>query len=97
MRVRLLAAASVELDSAAEWYSANASRTVAANFIAAYDTTAQLIADNPGIGAPGVAGTRRLRFRGFPYAAVYRLHFDHVVVIAIAHQRRRPGYWAKRS
>lgn len=48
MRVRLLAAASVELDSAAEWYSVNANRTVAGNFIAAYDTTAQLIADNPG-------------------------------------------------
>ena len=96
MRVRLHPAADVELDNAAEWYSANANKPVAANFTAAYDTTARLIADNPGIGTPSAAGTRTLRFRGFPYVSVYRLHFDHAVVIAVAHQRRRPGYWAKR-
>lgn len=96
MPVRLHPAAEAELNGAAEWYSGNASNTVAANFIAAYDTTAKLIAENPGIGKPGIAGTRRLRFRGFPYVAVYRLHSDHAVVIAVAHQRRRPGYWVKR-
>lgn len=65
MRVRLLPAADRELEDAAEWYAANASRTVSTNFIAAYDTIANLISDNPGIGTPSAAGTRTLRFRGF--------------------------------
>lgn len=96
MRVRLLPAADRELEAAAQWYAANASRTVSTNFIAAYDTIANLISDNPGIGTPSAAGTRTLRFRGFPYSAIYRLHSDHAVVVAVAHQHRRPGYWARR-
>lgn len=94
---RLLASIEPQADiGAAGWYSANAGRTAAANFSAAYDTVANLISGNPGIGTPSAAGTRTLRFRGFPYSLVYRLHSDHAVVIAVAHQRRRPRYWAKR-
>jgi len=96
MRVRLLPAADRELEDAAAWYASNASRAVAMNFIAAYDTIANLISDNPGIRIPSATGTRTLRFRGFPYSAIYRLHSDHAVIVAVAHQHRRPGYWARR-
>jgi len=33
--------------------------------------------------------------RSFPYSAVYVLE-PRLVVVAIAHARRRPGYWEKR-
>ena len=96
MRIRLLPAASIELDAAANWYATHAGRAVARSFIAAYEEAATLVAANPEIGAPGLTGVRKLPMRTFPYLVVYRLHQDHVAVIAVAHQRRRPGYWANR-
>jgi hypothetical protein len=41
-------------------------------------------------------GTRRLVLRRFPFAIVYRLAGEFVLVLAIAHMRRRPGYWRGR-
>lgn len=41
----------------------------------------------------------RLRCTGtevFPSGIVYFVHDDQIVVVAYAHQRRRPGYWRKR-
>lgn len=40
-------------------------------------------------------GVRRMFLRSFPYSAVYILE-PRVVVVAVAHARRRPGYWVKR-
>ena len=40
-------------------------------------------------------GVRRMFVRSFPYSAVYVLE-PRIVVVAIAHACRRPGYWATR-
>jgi hypothetical protein len=40
---------------------------------------------------------RTVALRGFPLAAIYRAIGDEVQVLAIAHHRRRPGYWGRRS
>jgi hypothetical protein len=32
----------------------------------------------------------------FPYAVLYRPDPDEIVVVAVMHQRRRPGYWLGR-
>ena len=39
---------------------------------------------------------RRLALRRFPFAIVFREFADSVQVVAIAHHRRAPDYWAKR-
>jgi len=39
---------------------------------------------------------RSLRVPGFPYRLVYLLQPDEFVVIAIAHTKRKPGYWRDR-
>lgn len=41
-------------------------------------------------------GTRYYRLYRFPYIVVYRVTERHIEIIAIAHGRRRPGYWADR-
>lgn len=41
-------------------------------------------------------GARRHLLRRFPYGVVYRVTEDRVTVIAVAHGRRRPGYWRRR-
>jgi plasmid stabilization system protein ParE len=35
--------------------------------------------------------------RQFPYVIFFRYEADVIVVLAIAHARRRPGYWMSRG
>lgn len=37
--------------------------------------------------------TRRLLVGRFPYQVVYRLRATEIVIVAVAHLKRRPGYW----
>ncbi|MBX9471758.1 type II toxin-antitoxin system RelE/ParE family toxin [Microcella sp.] len=39
---------------------------------------------------------RSRRVSGFPYRIVYFVHDDNVVIVAVAHERRHPGYWNRR-
>ena len=39
---------------------------------------------------------RRYILRHFPYAVFYEIQGNTVSVLAVAHQRRRPGYWRER-
>ena len=41
-------------------------------------------------------GTRRLVLRRFPYNVFYRVGTEEIVIVAVAHQKRHPGYWAVR-
>ena len=41
-------------------------------------------------------GNRRYHLRHFPYTVMYEVLGENVIVFAIAHQRRRPGYWQNR-
>lgn len=45
---------------------------------------------------PRALGVRRALLRRFPFAIVYLELGDEIRVLAIAHQRRRPGYWRRR-
>lgn len=39
---------------------------------------------------------RRYVLRHFPYTVFYEIRGDILTVLAVAHQRRRPGYWRER-
>jgi plasmid stabilization system protein ParE len=39
---------------------------------------------------------RRVSLKGFPFGVVYRNVDNSVQVLAVAHHRRRPGYWSDR-
>ena len=52
---------------------------------------------SPESGAPCYGRFRRMLVRRFPYAVVYDVSPDAVTIIAVAHQRRIPGYWRRRS
>jgi toxin ParE1/3/4 len=42
-------------------------------------------------------GTRKHRLRRFPYT-IYYVELDQTIwIAAVAHQKRRPGYWSGRS
>lgn len=46
--------------------------------------------------APYLADTRRYLLRRFPFFVVFREVADRVQIVAVAHARRRPGYWLGR-
>ncbi|MBM3746957.1 MAG: type II toxin-antitoxin system RelE/ParE family toxin [Acidobacteria bacterium] len=41
-------------------------------------------------------GTRRLVLRRFPYNLFFRADPHEIIIVAGAHQKRRPGYWSAR-
>lgn len=41
-------------------------------------------------------GLRRALLRRFPFSLIYSEQPDAILVVAVAHQKRRPGYWRER-
>jgi len=39
---------------------------------------------------------RRRLVRRFPFGIIYRIEPDKILIIAVAHLRKKPGYWKKR-
>jgi len=56
-----------------------------------------LIAENPEGAAIFDDPYRRYLCRRFPFSVVYRRAANGLRVLAIMHQRRRPGYWKRRD
>ncbi|HEY5626897.1 MAG TPA: type II toxin-antitoxin system RelE/ParE family toxin [Nitrospira sp.] len=84
-----------EAHAARMWY-AERSQSAADSFLAELDLGIEFIADAPERWPLFVNGTRRYLFHRFPFQIVYRVMNDRVEVVAVAHGRRRPGYWKKR-
>jgi plasmid stabilization system protein ParE len=40
---------------------------------------------------------RRCLVPRFPYSVIFSIEQDHILVIAIAHAKRKPGYWISRK
>ena len=50
----------------------------------------------PLLGKPFGRNIRRITLHRFPFALIYQVDGDNLRIIAVAHTRRRPGYWSKR-
>jgi len=42
------------------------------------------------------SGTRRYLLQRFPFSVVYRVEARRILIVAVAHARRRPSYWRSR-
>lgn len=56
----------------------------------------EAVAQSPDRWPPNGEDTRRYLLHRFPYGLVYMVREDSVVIVAVAHLRRRPGYWRHR-
>jgi toxin ParE1/3/4 len=99
-RIRLLEEAAQEAIEAAAWYEQE--RTgLGRDFAQAIEAALDLLQDDivplaPLPGAAGTRGAKRLILKRFPYDVVAQERPDEILVIAVAHQSRRPGYWRHR-
>ncbi|TMG80352.1 MAG: hypothetical protein E6H78_18725 [Betaproteobacteria bacterium] len=55
-----------------------------------------LLRAQPGLGRPVGRGLRRAVLRRFPFSLIYAEGPDAIVIVAIAHHKRRLGYWRQR-
>jgi toxin ParE1/3/4 len=99
-RVRYHARARADYDQAASWYESRVTG-LGDDFADAVERAEAMVAERPEAwpkwptGAAGL-DVRRCLLHGFPYGLVYMIHDDEVIVLAVAHQRRRPDYWRER-
>ncbi len=84
-----------EACSTREWYHERSANTAMA-FMAELDDAVEQIAQAPERWASFIHGTRHYLFRRFPYVLVYRQTTQSIHVVAVAHAKRRPGYWKDR-
>jgi len=86
-----------ELSEGAIFYTREANAKVGLAFILEYERALALLCAHPHIGAPWRNNRRRFPLRKFPYSIIYYVRDEQLRVIALAHHRRKPSYWAGRK
>lgn len=102
MRLELHPEARAELRSAALWYDERRAG-LGDEFIAEVSATLDRIGDAPD-SYPQWPRTRaadplirKAIIQRFPYVIAFEKHERHVLVLAVAHAKRRPLYWLTRA
>ena len=95
MTLRFYPGALQEYQAAVEHYE---SRQVGlgARFIQAIEDALDSVRDAPDRWPVLEQDVRRRLVRVFPYALLYTVEADHVLILAVMHCHRRPGYWRSR-
>jgi len=94
--VRFHREADQELLDAQEWYYKR-SEVAAQAFTLQIDHALKRIMEAPLRWPKGRRGERHFVLDRFPYTVLYYARADHVFIVAIAHQSRRPAYWRHRK
>jgi len=95
--VILHADAEAELCEALEHYERQRAG-LGGEFRSEFEVALERVRQNPQLyAAEDESGARYCPLRRFPSTLVYIDLEEHVWVAAVAHQRRRPGYWACRQ
>jgi toxin ParE2 len=95
MEIRLLEIAETELDEAVIFYNSE-QPGLGANFIVEFVNSLDRIKAYPKAWNPFTQNTRRCQLRRFPYGIVYQIFETEILVVAISHLHREPGYWQER-
>ncbi len=74
-------------------YYADRSAVAARAFVAEVDAGVEQIVRFPTRWRKETFETRIYRLPTFPYSLIYTETSSGIVVLAVAHHRRRPGYW----
>jgi plasmid stabilization system protein ParE len=95
MTVRFHPAALAELRETRLWYEERSPLSASA-FAREIAFAVSRFAKAPGRFPQADHGTRKVALRRFPYNLFVRVGAEEAVVVAVAHQKRRPGYWSGR-
>lgn len=96
MRFRYHPEAEEELLHSIRYYERKAAG-LGAEFLDEVEKTLALIQSFPDLGTLLTDTDRRMLVERFPYGVIYTKYEDHVMIYAIMHLKRRPGYWKSRK
>jgi plasmid stabilization system protein ParE len=96
VRIDFHPAATAELDDSANWY-AQRSPTAARGFLLAIDAAVDKITADPNRFPTIDAWHRACNLEKYPFQIVFRSDEAQICIVAVAHAKRRPGYWRDRS
>ena len=95
MRVRLLPEAEIELIEAAQWYREQAFG-LDFEFMRCIDEATAKIGRSPLLFPVVYRGRRRILVKRFPYAIIFDVDSEEILVYAIFHCSRNPKLWQLR-
>jgi hypothetical protein len=95
MKLEFFPAAEQELLEAAKEYEGHLSG-LGYDFLIEVERLSAVLLELPSLGEKVDSIHRRLPLRRFPYALIFRRDGDAIRVVAVAHRRRKPGYWQPR-
>lgn len=78
-------------------YYAERRREIAQAFINAVEDTIVRIRESPNRWGVIDEDVRRCLTKKFPYAILYTIESDYILILAVMHCSREPGYWKMRS
>ena len=84
-----------EAQAAYRWYREQ-NEAAAEAFLAELDRAVELISEGPLRWPTYLHSTRRFLLRRFPFGVIFRQAGEAVQIVAVAHARRKPGYWKDR-
>ena len=93
---RFLTPAEEEMTEAALFYEA-ASGQLGTDFLDDVQRAIARMCTYPQAGEVIATDFRRTLLHQFPFSLVYAIEDNTIVIIAVAHQSRRPGYWESRT
>ena len=97
MRLAFLPPARREMFRAASRYDSE-SPGLGSRFLDAVRPALAAIGEYPSAHPPIDDQTRRILLARFPYVLVYRIDGNgDVIILAVAHTSRKPGYWRRRK
>ena len=95
MRVLSHPEAEAELEAAAVWYDER-KQGLGIEFLNEFESTLRRLLIDPERYHRIRGNHRKINFRRFPLAVVYRASGECLYIIAVMHLHRRPFYWARR-
>jgi toxin ParE1/3/4 len=88
--------AAAEYDAAFDWYMQRSSDS-ALRFDSEVAKAITQISQSPKRWAAGSHGTRRFLLRQFPFILIYcERQAGDILIVAVAHASRKPGFWKTR-
>ena len=94
--VEYLGGARNDFDESFDWYRQR-SVVAAIGFAAAVDEAIDKILADPGRFPKTSGGCRCCSLKRYPFRIVFREETERLVVVAIAHAKRRPHFWRRRT
>ena len=95
MKYRFHPLADDELDKAADYYEEQQEK-LGLDFAEEVYSTIQRIVEFPQAWKPLSNRTRRCVTNRFPYQVIYEIKDEEILIVAVGHLHRKPGYWEER-